>query len=44
MSPQMVERYSRYADRKMGGQAILIDLKKRKQNETVKQLKTGKLK
>ncbi|KAB2773767.1 integrase, partial [Brucella anthropi] len=26
------------------GQAILIDLKKRKQNETVKQLKTGKLK
>ncbi len=37
MSPQMVERYSRYADRKMGGQAILMDLKSRKQNEIVKQ-------
>lgn len=44
MSPQMVERYSRYADRKMGGKAILMDFQKRKQNETVKQLKTGKLK
>lgn len=44
MSPQMVERYSRYADRKMGGKAILMDFQKRKQNETVKQLKTGKRK
>lgn len=44
MSPQMVERYSRYADRKMGGQAILMDFKKRKQNEIVKQCKTGQQK
>lgn len=36
MSVPMVERYSRYADRKAGGQAILLSLKERKQDRTVK--------
>ncbi|MEI9425549.1 integrase [Mesorhizobium sp. Cs1299R1N1] len=36
MSIPMVERYSRYADRKAGGQAILLSMKERKQDKTVK--------
>ncbi|MCT8992040.1 site-specific integrase [Chelativorans sp. SCAU2101] len=36
MSVPMVERYSRYADRKKGGQAILLSLKERKQDKAVK--------
>mgnify|MGYP000041150576 CR=1 FL=1 len=42
MSVEMIERYSRYADRKAGGQAVLRDLKERKQDKTVKQWKTVK--
>ncbi|WP_246684125.1 MULTISPECIES: integrase [unclassified Mesorhizobium] len=44
MSVPMVERYSRYADRKAGGQAILLSLKERKQDKAVKCWKTGKQK
>ncbi|MBI4367271.1 MAG: tyrosine-type recombinase/integrase [Deltaproteobacteria bacterium] len=37
MSPPMVERYCRHADRKAGGQAVLLALKQGKnRNETVK--------
>ena len=36
MSPPMVERYCRYADRKAGGQAILIALSERTTDRTVK--------
>jgi integrase len=36
MSVPMVERYSRYADRKAGGQAVLLALKGKNANETVK--------
>jgi len=36
MSPPMVERYSRYADRKAGGKAVLLALKERRSNSTVK--------
>jgi integrase len=37
MSPPMVERYSRHADRKAGGQAVLLDLQQgRNKNRTVK--------
>ena len=37
MSPPMVERYCRHADRKAGGQAVLLALKQGKnKNETVK--------
>lgn len=42
MSVEMIERYSRYADRKAGGQAVLRDLKERKQDKTVKHWKTVK--
>jgi predicted transcriptional regulator len=43
MSPPMVERYSRHADRKAGGQAVLLALKKgQSKNVTVKQLENGK--
>lgn len=42
MSVPMVERYSRYADRKAGGQAILLSLKEHKQDKAVKHWKTGK--
>jgi integrase len=42
MSPPMVERYSRHADRKAGGQAVLLALKDRNGNVAVKQLETGK--
>ena len=37
MSVPMIERYSRYADRKAGGQALLLDMKGRNKNRTVKQ-------
>jgi integrase len=36
MSPPMVERYCRHADRKAGGQAVLLALKGKNKNETVK--------
>lgn len=36
MSVPMIERYCRYADRKTGGQAVLLQLKERKQDKTVK--------
>jgi hypothetical protein len=37
MSPPMVERYSRHADRKAGGQAVLLSIKQgRNKNRTVK--------
>ena len=36
MSPPMVERYCRYADRKAGGQAVLLALKERTALMTVK--------
>ena len=37
MSPPMVERYCRHADRKAGGQAVLLALKQgQKENSTVK--------
>ncbi|MGX0875975.1 integrase [Roseovarius sp. MBR-154] len=36
MSVEMIERYCRYADRKAGGQAVLRDLKERKQDKIVK--------
>ena len=36
MSVEMIERYSRYADRKASGQAVLRELKERKQDKTVK--------
>jgi integrase len=43
MSPPMVERYSRHADRKAGGQAVLLALKKgQSKNATVKHLENGK--
>lgn len=42
MSVEMIERYSRYADRKAGGQAVLRDLQERKQDKTVKHWKTVK--
>jgi len=41
MSVPMVERYSRYADRKAGGKAFLLSLQERKQDKTVKRWKTG---
>jgi integrase len=41
MSVPMVERYSRYADRKAGGKALLLSLQDRKQDKTVKRWKTG---
>lgn len=44
MSIEMIERYSRYADRKASGQAVLRDIKERMQDKTVKPLKTGKRK
>lgn len=42
MSIEMIERYSRYADRKASGQAVLRDIRERMQDKTVKPLKTGK--
>lgn len=36
MSVPMVERYCRYADRKAGGQAVLLRMKERKQDKIVK--------
>jgi integrase len=36
MSPPMVERYCRHADRKAGGQAVLLALKGQSTNKTVK--------
>jgi predicted transcriptional regulator len=36
MSPAMVERYCRYADRKAGGQAVLLQLRERREDKTVK--------
>jgi integrase len=36
MSPPMVEKYSRYADRKAGGQAVLLAMKERTASKTVK--------
>lgn len=36
MSVEMVERYSRYADRKAGGQAVLLKMKERNKDSTVK--------
>jgi integrase len=42
MSVQMVERYCRYADSKAGGKAMLLSMKDRKQDKTVKHLKNGK--
>lgn len=36
MSVPMVERYCRYADRKAGGQAVLLQMKERKQDKIVK--------
>jgi integrase len=36
MSPPMVERYCRYADRKAGGQAVLLALRERSEHKTVK--------
>jgi len=36
MSVEMVERYSRYADRKAGGQAILLKMKERTKDKAVK--------
>ncbi len=44
MSVPMVERYCRYADRKAGGQAVLLQMKERKQAKIVKRGKTGKRK
>ena len=44
MSVPMVERYSRYADRKAGGQAVLLQMEERKQAKIVKRGKTGKRK
>jgi integrase len=37
MSLQMVERYCRFADRKAGGQAVLLKLQERSKNRIVKQ-------
>lgn len=42
MSVEMIERYCRHADRKAGGQAVLRELKERKQDETVKHWKAVK--
>ena len=36
MSPGIVERYCRHADRKAGGEALLLALKGRTENVTVK--------
>jgi integrase len=36
MSAPMVDRYSKYADRKAGGQAVLLELRERKSHTTVK--------
>ena len=36
MSSPMVERYCRHADRKAGGKAVLLQLRERKQDRTVK--------
>jgi integrase len=36
MSPAMIERYCRYADRKAGGQAVLLQLRERNRDKTVK--------
>lgn len=44
MSVPMIEHYSRYADRKASGQAVLRDLQEHKQDKTVKHWKTGKRK
>lgn len=43
MSAAMTERYARFADRKAGGQAILLSLKERAPNKTAKHWKTAKL-
>lgn len=42
MSVEMVEHYSRYADRKAGGQAVLREYRERQQDEIVKPWKTVK--
>jgi integrase len=39
MSLQMIERYCRFADKKISGQAALVSLAERAQNRTVKPLK-----
>jgi len=44
MSVQMVERYCRYADRKAGGKAMLLQMKEQKQDRIAKHQKTGKQK
>ena len=44
MSVEMVEHYSRHADRKASGEAVLRELRERKGDETVKHWKTGKQK
>jgi len=36
MSPPMVERYSRHADRKAGGKAVLLEMATQNKNRTVK--------
>lgn len=42
MSVEMVEHYCRYADRKASGQAVLREIHEQKNDQIVKQLKTGK--
>lgn len=42
MSVEMVEKYSRYADRKAGGQAVLREYQEQQQGENVKPWKTVK--
>lgn len=44
MSVEMVEHYSRYADRKASGQDVLRELRERKDEQTVKHWKNGKQK
>lgn len=44
MSVEMVEHYSRHADRKASGQAVLREMREQSETETVKHLKNGKAK
>lgn len=44
MSVEMVEHYSRYADRKASGQALLREYREQKDEQIVKHLKNGKQK
>lgn len=44
MSVQMVERYCRYADRKAGGKAMLLQMKEQTQDNAAKHRKNGKQK